>query len=66
MDCTWIVRVLGDGLFKNIYLFGCVESWLWHVGSSLCHAGSFVALEPAGSVVLRHVVSSFPNPGLNP
>jgi len=28
--------------FKNIYLFGCVGSLLWHWGSSMHHSGSLV------------------------
>ena len=31
-------------LKKNIYLFGCVGSWLEHAGSSLHHVGSFTAV----------------------
>ena len=31
-------------LFVNIYLFGCIESYLQHTWSALCHEGSFMTL----------------------
>ena len=34
--------------FFNIYLFGCIGSWLQHVGSSLRHCGAWTRVVEHG------------------
>ena len=47
--CSLVVRVEDTRsvyflfIYLFIYLFGCVGSWLWYVGSSLCYERSFIA-----------------------
>lgn len=49
----------------------CLFAWLWHVGSSLCHVRSFIAmyglqLQHTGPVVSGNRGSQFPTQGSNP
>ena len=48
---------------KKIYLFGCIGSQLWCIGSRVHRLSSHGAW---GKVALWHVGSQFPDQGLNP
>ena len=44
MLCVWKLFQPTLRLPQRMYLFGCVESQLWHVASSLHYVGSFLAV----------------------